>query len=68
MTKLPLHFKSLSPEAGLAIVKRSCESKRRYQTQKVAQWTLGNHENAKELEVYHCKFCGGWHIAHSKTT
>jgi hypothetical protein len=64
---LPFYFRSLSPEAGLAIVKRACESKRRYQTQKAAQWTMNDPRNkAGVFEAYRCKFCGGWHIGHRK--
>ena len=65
---LPSYFKSLSPEAGLALVKRSCEDKRAYQTQKVAQWMMNGHKNKADLEVYRCKFCGDWHIGHGKKT
>jgi hypothetical protein len=65
---LPAYFKSMSPEGGLALVKNSCERKRRFQTQKAAQWMMNDRRNQPGMfTAYRCKFCGGWHIGHEKS-
>lgn len=44
----------------------SCAKKRRYatydQARAVARW--GEEENGRELRIYKCEYCGGWHLTH----
>lgn len=44
----------------------SCKSKNRYETfwqaKFVADEQMQKHRNLK-LDIYECKFCGGWHLA-----
>lgn len=50
--------------------RNGCEGKKRYETQKEAEHgrnylvikTMDQHKSY--VNVYHCKFCGGWHVGH----
>ena len=48
---------------------RACERKRRYPTAREAESTAAHRRvesGERDLEVYPCQFCGGWHIGHSR--
>lgn len=48
---------------------RTCEKKRRYATAREAESTAA-HRRAEsgemDLDIYPCRFCGGWHIGHTQ--
>lgn len=46
---------------------RSCKTKIRYRSEKKAFAKMKKNESngIKNLTVYKCKFCSGWHIGHS---
>lgn len=53
------------------IRRKQCESKKRYSTREeaeraIAQIFYHSHGYPGKLNVYHCKFCGGWHVGHMK--
>ena len=44
----------------------SCKSKNRYETYWQAKFAADEqmqHHNGLKLDIYECKFCGGWHLA-----
>jgi hypothetical protein len=46
---------------------KSCQKKRRYATSSEAEDTARHRREEsgeKDLEIYPCRFCGGWHIGH----
>lgn len=43
--------------------RRSCGSKVRHKTAEFALLAL-RHTRGRDLNVYHCKFCGGYHVGH----
>lgn len=51
-----------------AIRRRACEGKVRHGDKESAlahlYWSLRRFEQAGYLNVYPCRFCGGWHIGH----
>jgi hypothetical protein len=50
-------------ESGEYFQARSCGSKRRYVDR--AEANRGRYAMSESnLRIYHCKFCGGWHIGH----
>jgi hypothetical protein len=70
MTKLPHYFRSLSSANGLSLVRRSCEEKTGFRTQKLAHRAMSTHKvyqrHTGKLGVYQCSFCGGWHVGHER--
>ena len=50
--------------------KKSCQSKVKHKSWKVARMsmkrTLEQNFIFHEMKVYHCKFCGFWHIGRTK--
>lgn len=40
----------------------SCHGKARHVSFAAARRTLRRRSRARELEPYHCRHCGGWHI------
>ncbi len=48
---------------------KSCESKRRYATSSEAEATARHRRQEsghKDLDIYPCRFCHGWHIGHTE--
>jgi hypothetical protein len=46
--------------------RRGCIGKHRHETASDAyahKYHLGKHDTDK-MRVYHCRFCGGWHVGH----
>lgn len=51
------------------IQERACKRKRRYATASEAESTAAHRRaesGERDLEIYPCRFCGGWHIGHSR--
>ncbi|MDQ4096014.1 MAG: hypothetical protein M3174_07415 [Actinomycetota bacterium] len=47
---------------------RTCERKRRYATSGEAESTAAHRRaesGEQDLDVYPCRYCGGWHIGHT---
>lgn len=52
------------------IRRKQCGKKIRYVTQEEAKAAMGSMFRRcgypGAMNIYHCKFCGGWHIGHRK--
>lgn len=47
--------------------RKACTGKKRHKNREEAEyhrWLLYQQGSTGSLNVYHCKFCNGWHVGH----